>query len=152
MITKSGEAGGKQSKRPLLYTLYISEFFHSAVGHVYVYEHVCYNPYAFGTCISYLYMARYLEFLGVDLPFTIVIEQCHVSMCHCLLQCPIGEMSLLLPTRVNILQSLVRKCDLLSSIREVFLTLATTCTRIQKGILYVDQRYTYFSTLLTWES
>ena len=45
MITELGEAGSKQSERPLLYTLYISEFFHSAVGHVYVYEHVCYNPY-----------------------------------------------------------------------------------------------------------
>ena len=150
MITESGEAGGKQSERPLLHTLYISEFFHSAVGHVYVYERVCYNPYAFG--ISYSYMAWYLEFLGVDLPLSIGIEQCHVSMWHCLLQCPIREVSLLLPTRVNILQGLVRKCDLLSSIREVFLTLATTCARIQKGILYVDQRYTYFSTLLTWES
>ena len=147
MITELGEAGSKQSERPLLYTLYISEFFHSAVGHVYVYEHICYNPYAFG--ISYSY---YLEFLGVDLPLSIGIEQCHVSMWHYLLQCPIREVSLLLPTRVNILQSLVRKCDLLSSIGEVFLTLATTCARIQNGILYVDQRYTYFSTLLTWES
>ena len=72
----------------------------------------------------------YLEFLGVDLLLSIGIEQCHVPMWQSLLQCPIREVGLLLPTRVDVLQRLVRKCDLLSSIREVFLTLTTVKQRV----------------------
>ena len=71
----------------------------------------------------------YLKILGVNLLLSICIEQCHIPMWQSLLQCSVREVGLLLPTRVNVLQCLVRKCDLLSSIREVFLTLTTVKQR-----------------------